>query len=130
MSNLRNKERMIASTWEWDFLNGCFLRGIKMGDVDGIVECSGFFLVLETKNPGAPKPVGQRILYEAMVKTGLFTVIYIWGKTNQPERIEIMAPESWGEKGDIKTTKSPTDEKHLQAVVKTWFTKANRGKRV
>lgn len=130
MSNLRSKEKMLESIWEWDFLNGCFLRGIKVGDVDGIVECSGVFLVLETKNPGAPQPVGQRFLYEAMVKTGLFTVIYIWGKVNKPEAMEILSPEVWGERGGIKTQTSPTDEKHLQAIVKSWFTKANRRKRV
>lgn len=42
----------------------CFPRRIKMGDVDGLVEINGLFLLLEWKRPGQDVPQGQRIAYE------------------------------------------------------------------
>lgn len=129
MGNIRDLEGFLGSYWDWEFLNKCFTRGIKVSDIDGIVERNGFFLVLETKRPNAGQPVGQRILFEQMVKTGRFSVIYIWGKPNEPDtitHIEIIKPKVWGKPSDFVTTgKKVSSKGNLIQIVKNWYEKAN-----
>lgn len=126
MGNLSNPNSYMRSFWDWEFLNECFRSGIQVSDIDGIVERRGFFLVLETKQPGVQSSKGQRVMLENLVRTGYFTVVYVWGFPEKPEEIEILAPTSWGERSEIKITKSPSSVGHLQDVVRHWFTKANK----
>lgn len=130
MGNIRDLEGFIGSYWDWEFLNKCFTRGIKVSDIDGIVERNGFFLVLETKRPTAGQPTGQRILFEQMVRTGKFVVIYIWGEPNEPDtisHIEVIKPKVWGQEGGFITSgKRISSEEHLVKVVKSWYKKANK----
>lgn len=84
---IRNVGAYLKSLWDWGLLNGCFgSTRIKPTDIDGMVERNGQFLILEGK-PGTNgaaldcRPIGdgQRILFDALQKTGLFTVLVIWG---------------------------------------------------
>lgn len=56
--------------------DGCFPVG-NMGDLDGILELGGHFLVVEFKRPGVPVPYGQEKMFQQLVATGLFTVIVV-----------------------------------------------------
>lgn len=126
MGNIRNPENFFRAFWDWEFLNDCFTSGIKVSDLDGIVERRGFFLVFETKSKGAPSLKGQRILMEQLVKTGYFTVIYVWGDNQKPEDVKILAPYKWGEYNEeIKVTESKSSVEHLKTLTKAWFNRAN-----
>ena len=121
--NIRNVENFLNSVWDWGFTNDCFPYGMRISDVDGIFERYGYFLVLETKHPKAEIPGGQRFMHEQLVRTGLFTVIYIWGENEQSiESIEVISPKNWGKRGGIKTTgriKSSTN--HFKTNLKLWY---------
>lgn len=54
----------------------CFPPGVAMGDLDGIVELGGQFLVVEFKRTGVV-PVGQRRMHQALIATGVFTIIIV-----------------------------------------------------
>lgn len=48
---------------DWSIFNGCFPRGIRIGDIDGIVEIGGRFLMIEWKcDKRVSIPEGQRKL--------------------------------------------------------------------
>jgi hypothetical protein len=88
---INDPERYCAGLWDWAILDGCFGETkIKPTDVDGFVERKGKFLWLETKAPGAEVPYGQQLTFNALIKTGIFTVFIIWGTTNAPQEIQIM----------------------------------------
>jgi hypothetical protein len=56
----------------------CFGNGINFGDVDGIVERKGHFLLLEWKGSGAIS-VGQRRLHDALLRVHGFAVVVVFG---------------------------------------------------
>jgi hypothetical protein len=58
--------------------DGCFPAGISMGNVDGIVELCGHFLMIEFRKPGRPLPIGQGHMFEQLVATGYFTVFVVF----------------------------------------------------
>lgn len=59
----------------------CFPGRICMGDVDGLVEISGRFLLLEWKSAPKAIPEGQRITYNMLVALPgrMFTVLCVSG---------------------------------------------------
>lgn len=115
---IRNEEYYKSQLWDWGFLDGCFSpTKIKVTDIDGFVERNGKFLVIETKSPGAEIPYGQRIMFNQMIKSGLFTIYIVWGYANNPERIRIIT-----RKTDIERD---CDELLLQRYVIRWFEYAN-----
>lgn len=56
----------------------CFPGNIQMGDVDGIVEIAGRFLMLEWKE-SEPISLGQRILYRRITKFSHAHVVVVIG---------------------------------------------------
>lgn len=85
---LMNPDRFNASLpagydgqFEWDFLQGAFGPSVMPMDFDGVIERHGRFLVFETKEEDAPIPYGQLRTLESAWKTGIFTIILLWGKT-------------------------------------------------
>lgn len=77
---------------DWSPLNDCFPRpGIRVSDIDGMVEVGGHFLFLEWKLPRAPVPDGQhRALLRLSTLPGV-TVIILWGQsTAKPEHWQIL----------------------------------------
>jgi len=64
----------------------CFRGKIRMGDVDGIVEMGGHFLMLEWKSKHrAMLDIGQRIMYERITRSDRFTVIVVCGSAETME---------------------------------------------
>ena len=78
--SMRNVENWIQGRGLciFDWLTGAFPRGILPTDCDGEVEIKGQFLRIELKNEGLLRggliPKGQVYLFNALVKTGYFTV--------------------------------------------------------
>jgi len=116
--NIYNALKFWLSSSDWSYFNNCFDRGIRITDIDGIVETQGYFLVLEVKEPGKALPKGQRIMFEALCSIKRFTIIIIWGTVETPERFQI-----WDYRG------TPLKDFHgdqatlskLQEVVSRWF---------
>ena len=118
---IEDAEAYVASLWDWGILDGCFgTTKIKAEDIDGFVERKGRFLAIETKNNNVPLKDGQRWAYKALHKTGLFTILIIWGEANKPERIEL-----WRE-GKRPCICENANLDILKRTVKQWFEDADR----
>lgn len=90
---IRNLQIYTQSLWDWGILKGCFgSTHIEPTDVDGLIERRGKFLLLEAKSPGKFIPKGQQIMFDNLLKTGIFTVLVIWGQPNKPEQMQV-----WGQ---------------------------------
>ena len=57
----------------------CFKDKINFGDVDAIVEIEGKGLMLEWKSKTNRIKLAQEIMYTKLTKTGLLTVIVVFG---------------------------------------------------
>lgn len=116
---INDPQAYVAGVWDWAILRGCFGETrIEPTDVDGFVERNGRFLYLEVKRPGASIPFGQRLTLEALQRTGLFTVMVIWGPTNQPQRIQVFSPAGI-------SNPMPCDLVLFRRAVGAWFAQAN-----
>lgn len=105
----------VAGIWDWGILRGCFGKTkIEPTDIDGLVERKGQFLLIEAKDSNAHLKAGQLFTFARLYKTGVFTILIVWGKTNSPERIEL-----WNN-GKRKTYK-PADLRKLRTIVSWWF---------
>ena len=112
-------EAFKAGVWDWGILDGCFGQTrIAPTDIDGLVERNGKFLVIEAKGLTTDLKLGQRITLEALWRTGLFTIIIIWGETDKPQRLEL-----WNEQGKSDPYDADLDE--LRRVVTEWFIRVN-----
>ena len=117
---IENAEAYVAGIWDWGILRGCFGdTKIEPTDIDGFVERKGQFLLIEAKDKNAALKTGQRITFEALHKTGFFTVLIAWGETNKPERIEL-----W-HNGKRKVY-DPANLEKLRVIVSWWFKWADR----
>ena len=105
----------MSQLWSWGFLDQCFENTkIKVTDIDGFVERNSKFLVIETKSHDAKLPVGQQIMFEKMIGTGLFTVLVIWGEANKPKRCLLMTRKTVLEY-------NPVSEQQVVDLVRKWF---------
>lgn len=59
----------------------CFPGFVAMGDVDGLIELRGYFLIFEWKHEPGPIPDGQRIWFDklARIHGRMFTVLCVAG---------------------------------------------------
>lgn len=89
-------------------------------DLDGLVERKGQFLVFETKALNARVSTGQQITFNALSKTGLFTVVIVWGNRDSPEEMEVMYPNG----KTIKRQKCNLSD--LRDVVSRWYAFADQ----
>lgn len=85
--NIRSIPAFVRGLWDWTFLNKCFAStNIRVSDVDGLVERYGHFLVFESKperyTGDYTVKLGQRITHKQLCRTGVFTVIVVWGTTD------------------------------------------------
>ena len=104
-----------AGLWDWGILDGCFGETmIKPTDVDGFVERKGKFLWLETKALGVVVPTGQQLTFDALIKTGIFTIFIIWGSANVPQEIQVMTFLG-------KHTKEECDLEKLRDLTSRWY---------
>ncbi len=113
---IRNKKAFMDALWDWGFLDKCFGNtGIRVSDIDGMVERNGHVLFIEAKPPDKTVSTGQRRAFEALTKKG-FMVLIIWGRTNEPEYISIWYPNEEAPRPPKKANVSD-----LQDFVTTWF---------
>lgn len=79
--NLRmSPEEYAKKLWDWTSLNGCFERGIRLTDVDGMVEANNKFLFLEGKSKDIDLPKGQKWALERLAKIPEITVVSFNGE--------------------------------------------------
>lgn len=101
----------MKALWDWAILDGCFgTSNIHPTDMDGLVERKGKFLLIETKSPNKAVPEGQAIMFNHLLKTGVFTIIVVWGETDKPEYLLV-----WGSK------RQKTDLQGFRAEVIKWY---------
>lgn len=111
---IKNPEKFVAGLWDWGCLDNCFPGKIKVTDIDGLVERKGHFLVLETKSPGVPIPLGQQIMFKNLQRSGLFTIVVVWGNTNQPQEMQV-----YYSNGKV-SEKKPANMATFKQVVSWW----------
>ena len=112
---LRSFEEWERSLQNFDWLDG-FVPGAT--DVDFLLHASvkgadDRYLLLEFKSPGAPLPMGQRILLTSLKKQG-WTVVVIWGPDANDEFVL-----GWSWKGKVT-------REQLAARVEKWWKGAKR----
>ena len=81
LGEVKTIEALLDSTPNLGIYKGDFAAHnakIYPGDLDGIVEINGFFLVHEYKKVGAPEKPGQEILLEKLRAEKRFTIIKIF----------------------------------------------------
>lgn len=75
---------------DWGILDGCFPRGIKPSDVDGIVEINGWFLMLEWKPLNGFLSTGQRLMFQNITANApKGQALIIFGDKDVPSEIEL-----------------------------------------
>lgn len=106
--------------FDWSWTQGCFGGGIITPmDFDGVVERKGNFLVFETKNIGVPIPKGQMYTYESAYKIGVFTILFIEGKSS-PEYAKAWCQPGF-KKSLIMDKHAPTDPERMGRFVSDWY---------
>ena len=84
-----------------EVFDNCFRGRISIGDVDGIVEINGNFLLMEWKDPSCPDVSGgQKYMYQNMTKDEKYTVVCVYGdcETMVVDSIQIYYKGSAGER--------------------------------
>lgn len=117
---IRNLEQFVNNIWNWDCLSGCFgSEKQKPTDVDGLIERRGNFLLLEAKAPGVELSTGQKILLDHLAKLDAFTILLIWGRPGQPEKLKLVYR---GKEYDYPKA----DLDLLRKITKRWYAMADQ----
>lgn len=107
--------KFCAGLWDWAILDGCFGETrIRPTDIDGLIERRGKFFLLETKAPGADVPDGQMRTFDALLETGAFHILIVWGETNKPQRAMLYKR---GQHWKI----DPCSIQRLREIVSNWY---------
>lgn len=73
-------------------------------------------MVIETKKPSEEIPQGQALTFEALVKTGIFTVVVVWGPRDIPKEIQVLTRDERKNKHYLKA-----DMEILKRIITEWF---------
>jgi hypothetical protein len=111
---IRDPAKFMEGFWDWGFLDDTLPGKVKVSDIDGFVEKNGHFLILETKKFDVSIPLGQKIAYEKLQKTGLFTIVYLWGEKGFIEEMQVLYAN-----GKVSPKKS-ADNDDFKRVVEWW----------
>jgi hypothetical protein len=87
--DIRNWEAFARTHWEWAWAARALPRGITPTDIDGLIEIGDQYLIIETKEPGVPLPVGQRLALERLRRRVSGVLLIIWGQKDEPESVEL-----------------------------------------
>lgn len=90
-------------------------------DFDSVLEKNGRFLVLELKPPGGSLPMGQRLTFKALVRTGFFDVWVVW-ETKAGETVEVGVVDRHGN----VSVPGRTSTESLAQRVRQWYDDAGR----
>ena len=109
----------------YNWMKGCFPRGILPTDIDGEVEINGHFLRFEFKHENQLRngaiPKGQYMALSRLVKAGLFTVMLIGvDDAGSPTCCELW--HSNGKKVPLKDC----DREHIRQLCKRWSVYAEK----
>jgi hypothetical protein len=108
--NIRSREAIAKSLWDFSIFNGCFPREkIRLSDIDGIVDIGGKFLIIEGKGKYDIVRGGQKILLDRLSKVKEFTILVIYGDPKESTIDFYSIPPS-------ETKHSTTTEKVVSAV--------------
>ena len=101
--------------------NGILPRGINFGDVDGIVEYMGEFLLMEWKGEQALWDSidggGQDLLHERLAQAGPFTVLQIVGHAGKCEPTMVRA---WLPSSTCRTQWKNCNQASLKEQIGNW----------
>jgi hypothetical protein len=117
---IRNKSAYMDALWDWGFLDDCFAYGIKVSDIDGVVERNGHMLFIEAKPPKKKLSRGQLILFSNLARSG-FCVMVLWGEPNKPECALIWPPYEMNPSDEFEVDKAAVHE-----IVRRWFVCVNQ----
>ena len=99
----------------------CFPGRINFSDVDGIVELNGHGLMVEWKEPGAPIPRGQSIMYTNLTRNAPLTVFVVYGNA---ETMEVSGVCRYV--GGVCSEWHPCDLHRLKGAVWRWAQRAQK----
>lgn len=103
----------------------CFPGKIGFGDVDGLIERRGSFLVVEWKEPDAPLTTGQLITFKHLSTVPTITVLVVEGDNS---RMTVNSVSQVTESG--LSDKRPIDLAGLKLLFTQWYEFADAGKAV
>lgn len=87
---IHSAEAWKLGRWDWSWLTSAFTDGVRVMDVDALVERNGRFLAFETKASGVAVPRGQRLALERMARLPEFTVAVLQGDPDEPMQMELI----------------------------------------
>lgn len=112
---IQDDNAYLRGVWDWAMFRGCFGdTRIEPTDIDGFVERRGKFLVLEAKSPGVPVKDGQMITFRKLAKTGLFSVLVMWGEKDNPQKALLIT-----RRGEFPY--DTADKEKCRRIVAAWF---------
>jgi hypothetical protein len=116
----------LNTLWDWSPLNDVFGRtGIRVSDVDGIVERNGHFLLLDGKRPdlrgGRYIKNGTLRMYRRFAENGGYVFVFHGQPPVTPEWVRAWRP------GGEFVPERPCDLAGLRALVWQWFQWAEQG---
>lgn len=114
--SIRDMDDFISQLWDWSIFDGCFGESkIQVTDIDGLVERKGEFLLIETKrHSSTPIPMGQKIMFDALVIKKGFVVLIIYGEPGNPTAMQV-----W------RQDKVDANLNDVRMFVSDWYQKAN-----
>jgi len=105
-----------------EVFDDCFGRGCAFGDVDGIMESRGHFLILEWKRPGVELGTAQRLLHVRLTALSpAITTLVVWGDAETME-VESISPIRGGKLGKRIACNLDT----LKGWMAEWFARHER----
>lgn len=115
---IRNPAGFLASLPNWKPIYQAFPPKNHPGDIDGIMERHGQFLIIEKKMPGARVVPwsGQARTLKALHNLGVFTIIYMWGDETCPQEICVIGPTD-----EFQIRPRPVTFKQWIAVLRQWW---------
>jgi hypothetical protein len=117
-TKIRNMDAYDRGIWDWKILEGCFGEtSVTPTDVDALIQRRDKFLFIETKQPGAPVPPGQKYALEHLAKYG-DTVLIVHGSEKEVTELKKMTYA-----GEHVYEKPSIDK--LRSVVAGWWNFAN-----
>lgn len=113
MGNIDDRQKFAENLWDWEFLNAAFPRNIQPMDVDGLVEISDKFLILEGKSLHAGMARGQEMALDAMSRNSDMNVLMVYG---DPKTSEIDKAQVWG----YHDEPIPAGKKEVRKLAQGW----------
>lgn len=119
---IHSAQAFVAGLWDWACLDGCFGQTrIAVSDMDGYIERNGKLLMLETKQAGVTIPLGQKIAFQNLARTGIVTTFVVWGASGRPEQVQAFYSER-----PLGSAVVTCDMDKLRRLVSTWYQEASQ----